>query len=359
MHYKKLGNTKIRVSAIGQGTMGVGGFFTRDATNDASQVELLKKGIELGLNLIDTAEAYGGGHTEELVGQAIKGKRKKVFISTKVSPEHLSYEEVIRAAEGSLQRLGTDYLDLYQIHWPNPVIPLKETLKAMEKLLFDGKVRYVGVSNFTLPELKKAQMIFRGKIVSNQVEYNLFDRTVEEDLLPYCEKEKISLIAYSPLDKGKFANGRERVEVLKQIAQKYGKTVAQIVLRWLISHPAVIPIPKPSSIANLEENASAADFTLEKDDIELINKTCWQPVISIPVETIKTDKEGLDKFVPRPEDLAKSIKEGIPLKPVRVKRLAKKIGQYHYELVEGKVRYWSWFFAYDGKVPIRALVRED
>lgn len=357
MQYKTLGKTNTSIPAIGQGSMGIGGFFTKDSSNDDFFVDLLKKAIDLGLTLIDTAEAYGEGHSEVLIGRAIKGCRKDVFISTKVSPEHLAYDDVIKAAEDSLKRLETDYIDLYQIHWPNPTISLEDALAAMKKLVNDGKVRYVGVSNFSVEELKLANKIFKSRIVSNQIEYNLFDRTIEEDILPYCEQEKITVIAYSPLDKGLIANGPEKIALLEQIAQKYNKTKAQIALRWLTSRPPVVVIPKALDISNLEDNASAADFDMEKKDVELIDRTCKQPCISIPMEKIKVDRENLDKFSPNPKDLAESIKKGATLKPIRVKEIQNTLSKHNYELVEGKIRYWAWFFAYQGKVPIRALVR--
>jgi len=357
MKYKQLGKTGIQVSAIGQGTMGIGGAFTEDSTRDDFYIDILKIGIEYGMTFIDTAEAYGAGHSEELVGQAVKNCRKDVFIATKVSPEYLAYDSVLKSAEGSLRRLQTDYIDLYQIHWPNPTIPIEETLRAMEQLVEDGKVRYVGVSNFSLKELKVANEAFtNNRIVSLQTEYNLFDRTIEEYLLPYCEQENISVIAYSPLDKGGMC-GKEKLGVLQEIARRYNKTPAQIALKWLVSKPLVIAIPKAARINHIRDNASSTDFELAEEDIELISRTFTQSPVRIPTDRIKVDRHGLEKFVPSPNDLAKSIRDGVTLKPIRVVKSKNTSGQYDYELVEGKVRYWAWFFAHNGEVPIWALVR--
>lgn len=183
METKKLSRTDIDVPVIGMGTWKLGGLYTPDYRDDEKAIESLKAGIELGLSLIDTAEMYGAGHTEELVGKAVQGVRERVFIATKVLPEHLSYDEVLRAAERSLKRLDTDYIDLYQIHAPNPNIPIIETMRAMETLADKGKIRFIGVSNFSLELLKQAQeCLSKYQIVSNQVEYNLLDKRIERDL---------------------------------------------------------------------------------------------------------------------------------------------------------------------------------
>lgn len=354
MKYKHLGNTKIKVPVIGQGTMGIGGYFTKDATRDDFYVRMLRKGIESGMTFIDTAEAYGQGHSEELVGKAIKNCRKKVFVATKVSPENLSYDSLIKAAEDSLRRLQTDYIDLYQIHWSNPAIPIEETLGAMERLIDDGKIRHAGVCNFSLDELKSANAIFKDKIVSNQVEYNLFDRTIEEDILPYCEKENITVIAYSPLDNGNFMN-YGMLWMLEKIAKEYDKTASQIILNWLTSKSPVIAIPKATGDIHIEENASSMDFNLTHEDMEFINRTFWHPRNIIQMNLIKADKTGLDNLVPKAEDLAKNILSGATLKPVRVKKIQEP--DYDYELVEGKVRYWARFIAMGANATIEALIR--
>src|SRR5919204_2597283 len=189
---KQLSNTGVMVPEIGLGTWKYRG-----------GVEPLRRGIELGAYLIDTAEIY---RTENVVGQAIQGIRERVFIATKVSGEHLRYDQVLRAAEGSLRLLGTEVIDLYQIHWPNARVPIQETMQAMETLVDRGQVRYIGVSNFSLRELRAAQAVMtKYPIVSNQVLYNLNHREIERDLLPYCEAQQIPIPAYTPLDDGRLA----------------------------------------------------------------------------------------------------------------------------------------------------------
>ena len=192
MELKQLGNTGVMVPEIGLGTWKYRG-----------GVEPLRRGIELGAYLIDTAEIY---RTEDVVGQAIQGLRERVFLATKVSGEHLRHDQVLRAADASLRLLGTEVIDLYQLHWPNPRVPIKETMQAMETLVDRGQVRYIGVSNFSLRELRAAQEVMtKYPIVANQVLYNLNRREIERDLLPYCQEHNITILAYTPLDDGRLA----------------------------------------------------------------------------------------------------------------------------------------------------------
>ena len=375
MKFKRLGKTNTKIPAIGQGSMGVGGYLSRDSQQDDNQIKAIKLGIELNMTFIDTAEVYGNGHAEELIAKAIKGVRDKVFIATKFSPEHNSYKDVLKSAERSLRRLKTDYIDLYQIHWPNPSIPLSETLRAMVQLIKGGKVRYIGVSNFSHKKLREARSVVSGnEIVSLQAEYNFFDRNIENDLLPYCETEGITTIAYSPLDQGKIAGGDKRIIMLQKIADKYHRTKAQITLNWLVSHPSVIVIPKATNPDHIKQNASSTDFELSDEDIKEIGRVFTQECKLIPTERIRvimggernrkvyqTVEEALENkldFVPSPVDLAEDIREEEILKPIKVIRSTDKTGKYDYDLVEGRIRYWAWVIAHNGKQPIPAYIRE-
>ncbi len=252
---------------MGFGTWGMGGFTSRDGRHDAEAVRALKRGVELGMTLIDTAEMYGGGHAEELVAQAINGVREKVFVATKVSSENLDYDNVLRAAERSLKRLNIALIDLYQVHWPNPKIPVGETMRAMERLMDEGKIRYIGVSNFSV-ELTRQAMESLGKreLVSNQVEYSFVNREIERDLLPFCERNGVTVIAYTPLAKGMVCEGRI-AERLREVGKKYGRTAGQVALNWLICKDDVIPIPKAIRLEHVEENAGAVGWRLCSDDL--------------------------------------------------------------------------------------------
>ena len=240
---------------------------SRNSDDWAREVSSLRRGIELGMNLIDTAERYTSGRSEELVGQAVKDCRDDVFIATKVAPPNLHYDAVIRACKDSVKRLGVSYVDLYQIHWPDPAVPIKETMSAMEKLVQAGLVRYIGVSNFGISETDDARAaLARNEIASNQVEYALTNRSVEADILPYCVRERITLMAYSPLAHGKIARS-----IPGDILQKYDVTPAQAMLNWVTRNEQVVAIPKAGNIKHQEENASSIALRFSAEDYEKIS----------------------------------------------------------------------------------------
>src|SRR5215472_3280677 len=198
--------------------------------------ELLRKGVELGATFIDTAELY---ENEEVVGRAVKGIRDQVFIATKT--HHFKYDEVIQCAEASLRRLGIDTIDLYQLHWTNATVPIAETMAAMEELVQQGKVRFLGVSNFGVRDVLEAQAALkRNKLVSNQMRYSIIDRTVERQVLPFCQQHQLTLIAYSPLGHS-FRNVLEAdpTAALERVARETGKTKAQVALNWCLAKPGV------------------------------------------------------------------------------------------------------------------------
>ncbi|MHB8567267.1 MAG: aldo/keto reductase [Nitrososphaerales archaeon] len=257
MQKKELGKTGIEIAEAGLGT-----WQYRDG------VEPLRVGLSLGATFIDTAEIYG---TEGIVGEAIEGMRDKVFIASKVSPDHFRYDGVIRAAESSLKRLKIKTIDLYQLHWPSSDIPIEETMRAMEYLVKNGKIRYIGVSNFSVEEMKAAQScLSKNELVSNQVEYNLNERNVEADVLPYCASEKITLIAYSPLTRGRIVGKKSKV--LDDICSKYGKTKTQVVLNWLLTKDPVVVIPKSERAEHIRENCGASGWRLKIEDAQKISK---------------------------------------------------------------------------------------
>ena len=232
----------------------------------AKEVRALRRGVELGITLIDTAEVYTAGRSEEMVGEAIREIRKDVFIATKVSPGHLHYDDVIKSCRASLKRLGTSYVDLYQVHWPNPRIPIKETMTAMEKLVDEGAIRFVGVSNFSVSETEEAMnSMSRNEVVSNQVEYSLTNRYVEPEILPYCAKEKVTLVAYSPLAEGKIAES-----LPSAVLRKYHMTPAQVMLNWVTRHEQVVAIPKAAGVAHMEENASSVSVRFDPAEYDQV-----------------------------------------------------------------------------------------
>ncbi len=244
-----------------------------DSSRDDEAVEALREGLGLGMNLIDTAEMYGAGHSEEVVSRVLKSWSGHVFVASKVSPSHFAYDDVLRSAKRSLERLRLKQMDLYQLHWPNSRVPIEETMKAMEKLVKDGATRHIGVSNFSVEQIREAQAAMsRQGIVSNQVEYSLVDRSVEKGVLPYCQREGLTVIAYSPLGQGKIPQGRGRpFDVLDEIATKHGRSRSQVALNWILRNDGVVAIPKAIDKDHVKENAAAVGWNLSSQDLERLD----------------------------------------------------------------------------------------
>ncbi len=259
MSGKQLGQSGINIPEVGLGTC--------DYTGGVAP---LQKGFAEGALFVDTAESYG---TEPVVGQAVKGIRDRVFIATKISPAHFRAAEVLKAADRSLQQLQVDHLDLYQLHYPSYSVPMEETLGAMEQLVEVGKVRFIGVSNFTVSQLRRAQQALRkNRIVSNQVRYNLADRTIEPKLLPYCQSNRITVIAYSPLARKfrRITDGDPR-GTLAELAKSLGKTPAQVAINWCLCKDCVVAIPKASSVEHVVDDCGASGWRLSAGQIALLD----------------------------------------------------------------------------------------
>lgn len=279
MIYREFGKTGFKCSVIGMGTyydplwiLGAKVFGLKKGEKE--HVDAVKAGLEAGINLIDTAELYG---TEKLVSQSTSGrKRDEIFIATKVFFNHLKYDSVIKSCERSLRKLGTSYIDLYQIHFPSRRVKIEETMKAMEKLVDDGRIRHIGISNFNIQGTKEAQAAMKKyEITSTQMPYNLSRREFEKDLLPYCKENRIAILPYYPLGHGKLISpGSWPPDLLKDIFEKYRiKSTAQIALNWLITKSDLIfPIPRASSRNHVLDNAATADWVLDADDFAKLEK---------------------------------------------------------------------------------------
>lgn len=284
MDNKNLTNS-FKIPVIGLGTWGIGGFMETDSSNDEEAVQSIKDAIELGYSHIDTAELYGAGHTEELIGKAIQDfDRTKLIITSKVFKTNLKYDDVIASCKKSLEKLQTNFIDIYLIHAPNPEVPLEETMKALDYLVGQGMVKYIGVSNFSVEQMQEAQKYSKNKIVANQIPYNLATRNVnldrntgrvgscinmESEIVPYCQENDIIVMAYRPVERGFLLKPNS---LLDSMAKKYGKTKAQIAINWLISKANVIAIPKSTSLDHLKENLGATGWQLSDEDIKLLDE---------------------------------------------------------------------------------------
>lgn len=264
--------SNVTLPKIGFGTWKIGGGSSPDLKLDSVSSAAIHSALEIGYTHFDTAEMYAGGHAEELLGKVIresKIQREDLFITSKVMPSHLSYDEVLHACEKSLKRLQMDYIDLYLIHWPSASNKYEDTFQALNKLVKDGKVKHLGVSNFNLKLLKQAQELSETPIVTNQVPYSLSDRSYAKNgVLEHCQQNNIFLTAYEPLDKGNMRSNK----TLEAIAKTHNKTIFQIALAWVISQPNIITIPMSTNAGHIQENFNAAEIELTKEEIELLSK---------------------------------------------------------------------------------------
>jgi myo-inositol catabolism protein IolS len=297
MKQRRLGRSPFSVSQVGLGTWGMSGAFW-GAADDAESIRVIHRALDLGVTLIDTAEAYGQGHAEEVVGKALAGRRQNAVIATKVMAGHLDPGELERALEGSLKRLRTDYVEVYFIHWPNPDFPIGPTIEALERLRAQGKIQAIGVSNFGPAEMDRARQ--HGTIDVLQPPYNMLWREIEAQTLPYCRRHSIGVMPYSGLAQGLltgtlsrdtvFVEGDQRrttvlfqpgpyehaldaVEGLRPIAAKYGKTVPQLAIQWVTSRPGIsAPLVGARTVREMDENAGATGWAIEPDDVAAIDR---------------------------------------------------------------------------------------
>jgi diketogulonate reductase-like aldo/keto reductase len=267
MERRRFGPTKHEVAVVGQGT-----WYLEDG-DDATAIAALRRGLDLGMTHIDTAELYGWGAVESMVGEAIAGRRDEVFLVSKVVPENASRQGTLAACERSLARLGTDRLDCYLLHWRGEH-PLEDTFAAFEQLQREGKILSWGVSNFDVPDLDEAREIAGdGSLVCNQVLYHLKERAIEYAVLPWCERHGVAVVAYSPFGHGRFPGRRTRGgRVLLEIAAAHGATPRQVALRFLLRWPLLFAIPKAGRPEHAAENAGAGDLRLTAPELARIDR---------------------------------------------------------------------------------------
>jgi aryl-alcohol dehydrogenase-like predicted oxidoreductase len=312
MEYRRLGKSELNVSVIGVGTWPIGGSFW-GFSDDAKAVAAIEKAIDSGLNLIDTAPVYGNGHSEKLVARAIKGRRQQVIIATKcglhfkgaTAINDLKPDSIRQELEASLKRLGTDMIDLYQCHWPDPATPIEETIGEMAKMKAEGKIRAIGVSNFDAALLEKAQKV--APIASNQVPYSLLNREIENELIPFCLEQDIGILAYGPLgggilsgkyrEKPKFRKNDARtffynyyeeplwtkvqalLKELEKIAARHDRPVVQVAINWVRQQSGIISaLVGAKNPQQAEVNATTGDWQLSNEELAVIAKTVSQTI---------------------------------------------------------------------------------
>ena len=266
-----------QVPALGQGTWLMG----EDPTKRVEELAALQAGLDLGLTLLDTAEMYGDGAAERLVGEAIRGQREQVFLVSKAYPQNASRQQLARTCEASLQRLGTDRLDLYLLHWRGRV-PLAETVEAMERLVAAGKILRWGVSNLDTPDMQELLAAGGTACATDQILYNLTRRGPEYDLLPWLAVHQMPVMAYSPVEQGRLLANQS----LQQLAAQLGATPAQVALAWVLHQDQILAIPKAGRVAHVQENRAAADLRLSSTDLADLDAAFPRPTRRQPLEML-------------------------------------------------------------------------
>jgi diketogulonate reductase-like aldo/keto reductase len=266
------------IPVLGQGAWGM----AEDARRRKDEIAALRLGLELGMTLIDTAEMYADGGAEELVGEAVLGRRHQVFLVSKVLPENATRQGTLDACERSLLRLRTDVIDLYLLHWRGNV-PLEETLDAFDVLARAGKIRHWGVSNFDILDMNELWALDGGTAVqTDQVLYNLTRRGIEFDLMPWCRKRRIPIMAYSPIEQGRLLGHA----TLRNVAARHDATPAQVALAWVLRQDGVIAIPKAATPAHVRENRAALDIRLTEQDLAALDAAFPPPTAAVPLEML-------------------------------------------------------------------------
>jgi diketogulonate reductase-like aldo/keto reductase len=266
------------IAALGQGTW----YFGEDPGRRADEIASIRLGIDLGMTVIDTAEMYGNGAAETLVGQAIAGRRSEVFLVSKVLPRHATREDTVRACQASLRRLGVDYIDLYLLHWRGRV-PLVETIEGFAELKRDGMIRHWGVSNFDTDDMLELGGVPGGdEVQTNQILYSLAHRGPEYALLPWLAQHGIPAMAYSPIEQGRLLEH----PALQPIARRHDASAAQIALTWVLQHDGVLAIPRTGTPSHVRQNAAARDIELTRDDVHALDRAFAPPTRPRPLEML-------------------------------------------------------------------------
>jgi len=361
----------MQMPVIGQGTGSKGADHKSFEQDFHTLVSSIKFGIDLGLNLIDTAEIYADGRSESIVGAAIKSSRNSVLIATKFSPDHHRSKQVISSAKDSLRRLGTDFIDIYQIHWPNPSVPLEETIYAMTDLQEKGFIKEIGVCNFNYKQLLEAVSIAHKlgtRIYTNQIKFNLVDQFAYQNIKKFCNDNQVKVIAYSPFKS--ILNGSEaRKLILSKIAKEYEATEMQVALAWIISHSNVIPVPESSNINHIKQISETQNLKLTEGSILELQNIFSNLVIDLPVHKVRSRNSqrkyvSIDKkmeiekisnqFVPSIIELAAEIATGEILQPILVRKSL--LDDDLFEIMEGELRFWAYVYVNGETSTIPAII---
>ncbi|MFH1137566.1 MAG: aldo/keto reductase [Pseudomonadota bacterium] len=338
----------------------------------ANKIRVIREGVDLGMTLLDSGDAYEGGHAEEILGRAIRGIRGNVWVCTKFEPERSHYRGVFESVEASLKRLRTDYIDLYQAHWPIPSeIPMAETMGALSALADQGKIRFIGVCNWSPDEIVAANALLENhSIVSVQTEYNLLNKTFELDLQPFCRENEITTFAYSIFNQGNLSlAGHEAIE---RICRDRGLTPHQVIIAWVLSTPGVAPILRTNNPHHNQANVAVLNVRLDAEELRGLDRMFPREPSMVDVSEIEVLNHDVDDthpiyttldqalsnrlgLKPSPEEIAEEFRSGRSIRPVEL-IAGPSGGGPKYLLLHGRLRYWGWVIAHSGRKPIPAFI---
>jgi diketogulonate reductase-like aldo/keto reductase len=369
-HVKAIGGD-FDLPSIGLGTMGFGGYFKNDHLSPKDSVSVIEAAFDAGIRVIDTAEIYAEGASEEIIGQVSNVIRDQLFIMSKFSAENSLPAGIRSAIEKTLGRIRRDYVDVYQPHWPNPDVPFDDILETLEKLKTEGKIKHIGLSNHDISHIERTKDLTVSSVRFMQAEFNPIERSSFLNFSKDIEENDGALIAYSPFREGQIFHG-DQVKTLSNIARSNNCSSAQLILAWVINHDRVIAIPKSSSISRVLENAAAMTLDIHENDFNRVSDLFQVSITEIPPRFINSvsDIESNNRNVytnlddarrnilglsPGPEEIAEEIRAngGRLFKPIKVKQIS---GTKQYILVEGRLRYWAWIILYGEDLPISAIV---
>lgn len=368
MIYKKLGSSNIRVSSLGIGTNGIGNFQNNSREKTHNRQKIYQFAQDHGINLFDSAELYGQGYAEFILGKTFKKKREQIVISSKVMSDNCTHFALKRSMKDSLKRLGTDYIDLYQIHWINPFIELEETFSTLEELVLAGYVKAIGVCNFSIPMITQAsKYLKRIKISSNQIELNLFNQYEVLKDLNYYQENEISIIGYGVLNHLNLNFTKKQQNFLDDLQKKYNKTLSQVLIGYFITFENTILLSRTDNIEHLKNNLNSFDFNLAPKQRQQFYKLFQFKVQNISMKKIKIPEQfkGLNNFdnfrnqsnlIPSPLTIAQTFVRYNYFKPLK---LLQKNGNYYldsYDISGELKKYLGWKLLYDFSKPIPAIV---
>lgn len=367
MIFRKLGSSQTNISVLGLGTNGVGNFNQHNLTKVRSRQKIYKTAFENGLTLFDSAELYGKGYAEFILGKTFSRKRGQIIISTKVNPDNCSSFKLRKSLKDSLKRLQTDYIDLYQVHWINPFVDLEETFITLEQFVKKGYIKHIGVCNFSPSMISQAnKFLNEHKIVSNQIEFSLQSQHQIFKDLQFYKKNNITIIGYGALSHLRSFSSPKQKQLMDFLTKKYKKTLAQLVINYLTSFKNTIQLIKTDDVIHLQDNIRSFDFELEKKDFEAIKINFYYQIQFIPVKKIKIENElrinhfqilqNSENLIPSPLTIAQTFVKYNYFKPLK---LLEKNGDYYldsYDISGELKKYLAWKLLYDFSKPIPAIV---